>query len=55
MWHKNLLDLIEKSNMTKQQIADRGNLPYETVKRVISGKTCNPYIETLDRFAIALG
>jgi hypothetical protein len=30
-------------------------LPYETVKRVVAGKTDNPYIETLDRFAIALG
>ena len=55
MWHDNLLKLIEASNLTKQQIAERGNLPYETVKRVISKKTPNPYIETLDRFAIALG
>lgn len=41
--------------MTKTQIAEKGNLPYETVKRVVSGVTNNPYIETLDRFAIALG
>ncbi len=41
--------------MTKMQIAEKGNLPYETVKRVVSGVTNNPYIETLDRFAIALG
>ena len=54
MWHDNLLKLIEESKLTKQQIAERGNLPYETVKRVISKKTPNPYIETLDRFAIAL-
>ena len=54
MWHENLLDIINKSGLTKQQIAERGNLPYETVKRVISGVTNNPYIETLDRFAIAL-
>lgn len=55
MWHENLLDIIKKSGMTKTQIAEKGNLPYETVKRVISGVTNNPYIETLDRFAIALG
>lgn len=55
MWHENLLMLIKESGLTKQQIAERGNLPYDTVKRVIAGITNNPYIETLDRFAIALG
>ena len=55
MWRDNLLELIKASGLTKQQIAERGNLPYETVKRVVSGGTNNPYIETLDRFAIALG
>lgn len=55
MWHENLLEIIKKSGMTKTQIAEKGNLPYETVKRVVSGVTNNPYIETLDRFAIALG
>jgi transcriptional regulator with XRE-family HTH domain len=55
MWHENLLEIIKESKLTKQQIAEKGNLPYETVKRVISGVTNNPYIETLDRFAIALG
>lgn len=55
MWHENLLEIINASGLTKQQIAERGNLPYETVKRVVSGKTDNPYLETLDRFAIALG
>ena len=30
-------------------------MPYETVKRVVAGVTSNPYIDTLDRFAIALG
>lgn len=54
MWHENLLEIIKESGLTKQQIAEKGNLPYETVKRVVSGKTDNPYIETLDRFAIAL-
>ena len=54
MWHENLLDIIKKSGLTKTQIAEKGNLPYETVKCVISGATNNPFIETLDRFAIAL-
>ena len=55
MWHENLLDIIKRSGLTKHQIAEKGNLPYETVKRVVSGHTSNPYIDTLDRFAIALG
>lgn len=54
MWHDNLLRLIKESNLTIKQISERGNLPYETVKRVVSGKTPNPYIDTLDHFAVAL-
>ena len=55
MWRDNLLAIIKESGLTKHQIAERGNLPYETVKRVAAGLTENPYLDTLDRFAMALG
>lgn len=54
MWRDNLLQLIEESKLTKQQIAERGNLPLKTVIRVIKGETQFPTIDTLDRFATAL-
>lgn len=55
MWHDNLMDMIKEKNITKQQIADRGNLPLKTVIRVIKKETQFPTIDTLDRFATALG
>ena len=54
MWRENLLALIEASGLNKQQIADKANLPYDTVKRVVLGHTENPYLDTLERFAVAL-
>ena len=41
--------------MSTKQLAERSNLPEKTVTRILSGKTSNPYIDTLDRLAIALG
>lgn len=55
MWHDNLMDLIQEKKITKQQIADRGNLPLKTVIRVIKKETLCPSIDTLERFAVALG
>jgi transcriptional regulator with XRE-family HTH domain len=54
MWHENLLEIIKERKLTPKQIAEGGNLPEKTVTRVISGKTANPYIDTLDRFSVAL-
>ena len=55
MWHENLLEIIKEKKLTPKQIAEGGNLPEKTVTRVISGKTANPYIDTLHRFSVALG
>lgn len=55
MWHENLLEIIKDKKLTPKQIAEGGNLPEKTVTRVISGKTANPYIDTLHRFSVALG
>lgn len=54
MWHDNLMDLIQEKKLTKQQIADRGNLPLKTVIRVVKKETLCPSIDTLERFAAAL-
>lgn len=55
MWHDNLIELFKESKLTKQQVAERGNLPLKTVVRVIKGETRYPTIDTLDRIATALG
>ena len=54
MWHENLLLLVKESGLTKHEIAERGNLPYDTVKRIIKGTTFNPSVETLISLARGL-
>ena len=53
------MDIYEKwikdNNGNRHILADRANLPYDTVKRIVSGKTENPTLDTLDRLAIAMG
>jgi len=54
-WLDNLLEIKKEKNMSTKLIAERSNLPEKTVTRVLSGRTTNPYIDTLDRIATALG
>ena len=54
MWHENLLLLFKESGLTKHEVAERGNLPYDTVKRIIKGTTFNPSVETLISLARGL-
>ena len=54
-WLKNLLDIKKEKNMSTATIAIRSGLPEKTVRRVLSGETQNPYLDTLDRIATALG
>ena len=55
MWHENFMRIFEASGMDKKTLAEKSNLPYDTVKRIASYKTQNPTIDTLDRLAEALG
>ena len=55
MWLDNLLEIKKEKSMSAKQIAERSNLPEKTVNRILSGRTINPYIDTLDRLATALG
>lgn len=55
MWLDNLKELKREKNISAKQLAELSNLPEKTVTRVLSGRTVNPYIDTLDRLATALG
>lgn len=54
MWLENLKDLKKAKGMTCKQIADATKIPESTVKRIFSGDTDNPYVDTVRRIAIAL-
>lgn len=55
MWLDNLKEIKKEKNMSTKLLAEGANLPEKTVVRILSGRTANPYIDTLDRLATALG
>ena len=55
MWLDNLKELKKEKGMSPKQIAEVTNLPERTVKRIFSGDTDNPYVDTLHRIVTALG
>lgn len=54
MWLDNLKELKRNKGMTSKQIADATKIPESTIKRIFSGDTDNPYVDTVRRIAIAL-
>lgn len=54
MWLENLKELKKAKGMTTKQIADATKIPESTIKRIFSGDTDNPYVDTVRRIAIAL-
>lgn len=55
MWLENLIELKNRTGMSKKQIAEKTNLPERTVIRIFSGDTDNPYVDTLHRIVTVLG
>ena len=40
--------------MSTKQIAEKTKLPEKTISRILSGDTINPYVDTIQRIAMAL-
>ena len=55
MWLDNLKELKKSKGMTLTQIADATKIPESTIKRIFSGDTDNPYVDTLHRIVTVLG
>jgi transcriptional regulator with XRE-family HTH domain len=54
MWLDNLKELKKSKGITCKQLADATKIPESTIKRIFSGDTDNPYVDTIRRLAIAL-
>ena len=54
MWLDNLKELKKSKGMTTAQLADATKIPESTIKRIFSGDTDNPYVDTVRRIAIAI-
>lgn len=55
MWLENLKELKKAKGLSTKQIADKTNLPERTIKRIFSGDTDSPYVDTLHRIVTVLG
>lgn len=55
MWLDKLKELKTMKGLSAKQIAEATNLPERTVKRIFSGDTDNPYVDTLHRIVTVLG
>lgn len=51
---ENLKALQDKAGMTTAQLAEKANLPIDTINKIRSGATRNPNADTLARLASAL-
>lgn len=54
MWLEKLKELKAKRGMTSQELAEKSNVPLSTVKRILTGQTDNPGIQTVNDLFTAL-
>lgn len=52
---ENLKALQEKAGMTTAELAEKANLPIDTINKIRAGTTRNPNADTISRLATALG
>jgi transcriptional regulator with XRE-family HTH domain len=55
MWLERIKEAKEAQGITPKDMADRMRLPKETITRILSGKTKNPYITTVLEMGEAVG
>ena len=55
MWLERIKEAKEAQGISLKDMADRMRLPKETITRILSGKTKNPYITTVLEMGEAVG
>ena len=55
MWLDRLKELKKQTGLSNKQIAERTFSSEKTIHRIFSGDNDNPYLDTLDRIAKAMG
>ena len=47
MWLERIIEAKQRQNISSQTMSERSNIPVNTIKRILNGKTPNPYISTV--------
>ena len=53
--HEYLTNCKKRNNLSSQDVSELSGIPYNTVRRVLSGETQQPGIETVRAIAVAVG
>ena len=55
MWLERIIEAKQRHNISTQTMSERSNIPVNTIKRILNGKTPNPYISTVLDLGKAVG
>ena len=47
MWLERIIEAKQRQNISSQTMSERSRIPVNTIKRILNGKTPNPYITTV--------
>ena len=55
MWLERIIEAKQRQNISSQTMSERSRIPVNTIKRILSGKTPNPYISTVLELGESVG
>lgn len=55
MWLERIIEAKQRQNISSQTMSERSRIPANTIKRILSGKTPNPYISTVLDLGASVG
>ena len=55
MWLERIIEAKQRQNISTQTMSDRSRIPVNTIKRILNGKTENPYISTVLDLGASVG
>ena len=55
MWLERIIDAKQRQNISTKTMSERSRIPENTIKRILTKKTENPYIDTVLSLGAAVG
>lgn len=55
MWRERIIEAKQRQNISTKTMSERSRVPENTIKRILAGKTDNPYITTVLSLGASVG
>lgn len=55
MWRERIIEAKQRQNISTKTMSERSRVPENTIKRILAGKTDNPYITTVLALGASVG